>query len=108
MCLFSLMLLTQCKTNTSVVSEGTEQTFGFSPEFAQRISLDTLTLIQVDSIITVDKLRALNTWKTIELTDFESNIKYKTAVFYKAITKTRYTVKILPNKLYIVEKTSLK
>lgn len=89
------------------LSTSNDNLFGYSPDFVQRTSIDTLTLVQVDSIISVDKLKSLNTWKTTNLTDFESNITYKTAVYYKATTKTIYTIKFLQNKLYVVEKKKM-
>lgn len=83
-------------------------TFGFAPQSIQKLSKDTLSSIQVDSIIRVDQLKTLNTWKTTELTDYETNTKYKVFFFYKTSTRITYTIRLLPNKLYVVEKKSFR
>lgn len=94
-----------CKT-----SEPTEISYGagYNVTTVKQLSIDTLTVAQVDSMIKADNLPILKKWKFTTLTDYETE---KNIVYYTLIDKTTniiYTVKLYNNYLYIVQKKNFK
>lgn len=82
-----------------------DNTYGVSIKNIKTLSLDTLTVVQFDSLITADKLPAYKKWVKTYLKDAETNESIEYSTLYDKTTDIIYTIKYLKtNKKYVVLK----
>ena len=75
---------------------------------AKSMGPDTLTVIQIDSMVVADKLPAINKWNASRMKDHETGIQYIYSTLYDPTSKIIYTVKVLSdNELYVVMKRQI-
>lgn len=99
---FMAVVLIGCKTTESVSTFGSGNVNVTS---VKKLSIDTLTVIQVDSMINVDKLPVLKKWKSSKMTDYETGKPYVYSTLYDTTSNIIYTVKTLGNnEIYVVMK----
>lgn len=81
--------------------------YGVNITSVKHVSLDTLTIFQLDSIINADTLPKYTNWTKTYLKDGETNKPYEYGVLYNKATGVIYTIKKLQNPtdtLYILQK----
>ena len=80
-------------------------TYGVNIKTVKNISYDTLSVIQLDSVIKADTLPNFRDWSKTYIKDGESNITYEYSLLYDINTGIVYTIKTLrTNKQYVMQK----
>lgn len=103
MVMLSLSLLYSCteiKTPTN--------NYGVQITSVKHIGLDTLNILQLDSIIKSDTLPDFNNWLKTYIKDAETNKAYQYSVLYNRDNGTIYTTKQLNDSIYILQKKETK
>lgn len=94
-----------CKENIKDIN-----TYGVSVQSVKHISFDTLTTVQLDSVIVADTLPTYNDWTKTYIKDGENNKQYEYGLLYNRQNGVIYTVKqiLTPDTLYILQKKIVK
>lgn len=83
----------------------TEPTYTVSITSVKNLGIDTLTVIQLDSLTKADNLPSYSKWNKSYMRDGETNKAYEYATIYDKTTGLIYTVKYLQDKsCYVVQK----
>ena len=103
--ILSVLFISSCGSYKNATD--VDGTCGVSVIKAITAKPDTLTVAQMDSVVKVDRLPALNKWVQNVYKDESTltNIVYKT--LYDKSSNTVYTVKILNNSVYVLSKRTL-
>lgn len=106
--LFLLTLITVCVLSCSSCGTGTkvaEPTYSASITSVKNLGIDTLTVIQLDSLTNADKLPSYSKWNKSYMKDGDTNVAYEYATIFDKSTGIIYTVKYLrDSKVYVVQK----
>lgn len=95
-------LMISCKSSENVAVFGGGN---INVSSVKKMSVDTFTIIQVDSMIRVDKLPQLKKWNSSKLTDQETGRPYIYSTLLDNSSNIIYTVKTLgTNEIYVVMK----
>lgn len=102
--LLCLVLVCSCDL-TKKNAKQNDNVYGVSVSSIYKMSIDTFTVVQVDSMTKADKLPNKSKWETTYLKDGETNVAYEYKTLYDKNTGIIYTLKYLKNqKLYVVKK----
>lgn len=86
-------------------SKGTEPIYSASITSIRNLGTDSLTVIQLDSLTTADKLPVYSKWNKSYMRDGDTNKAYEYATIFDKTTGIIYTVKYLRDeKIYVVQK----
>ena len=92
---------TSCGSKKTV----TEPAYTVSITSVQNLGIDTLTVIQLDSLTKADSLPSYSKWNKSYMRDGETNKAYEYATIFDKTTGLIYTVKYLQDKSrYVVQK----
>lgn len=97
----SIICMVACGSSKSVVNP---DAFGVTVDSVVTMSLDTLTVSQMDSMIVADELPVYSDWAKTYLKDGSNNKGYEWATLYDPTTGIVYTVKNIGNEQYVVMK----
>lgn len=83
----------------------TEPTYSASITSVRNLGVDTLTVIQLDSLTKADKLPVYAKWNKSYMKDGDNNKSYEYTTIFDKTTGIIYTVKYLrDDKVYVVQK----
>lgn len=104
--LITLMLSLSLLNSCTEVKKPTN--YGVQITSVKHLGIDTLNLLQLDSIIKSDTLPDFNNWLKTYIKDAETNKAYQYRVLYNRDNGIIYTTKQLNDSIYILQKKETK
>ena len=103
--IIGLLCMSLCFSCKKIFHNDDKPTYGVNIKTVKNISFDTLTIVQLDSVIKADTLPEFKKWSKTYIKDAETNIPYEFSLLYDFKNGVVYTIKDLrDNQHYVMQK----
>lgn len=93
-----------CDLKQDTRNKSNDSIYSVSIKSVRTMENDTLNILQLDSLVKVDKLPAYEKWVKTAIKDADDNNIYEYSTLYDKTTGIIYTIKQIRNKKYVVQK----